>query len=200
MVTLKIRKQQPVVQRRDRCQSAPGDAEACAQSGPQGPRANDQLLRGEGEGIHHKTVVVGAVEVRVRDGGGRANARAHNRRRLYAGRLRLAVVRDRSAKALVPFVTANVVKGARVKTDAHVALRRDRVARRCPGSRGRTAVRRNGNVRRGRRIRGALREEARPGCVASNRCGLNFARPCTFAAMPRIGATHDGTTRALSRG
>jgi len=74
--------------------------------------------RGEGEGVHHKTVVVGAVEVRTRDGGGRANARAHTKRRLYAGRLRLAVAADRSAKSLVPFVTANVVRGARVKTDA----------------------------------------------------------------------------------
>jgi ISXO2 transposase-like protein/transposase-like zinc ribbon protein len=79
--------------------------------------------RGEGEGVHHKTVVVGAVEVRTREDGGRANARAHDRRRLYAGRLRLAVVRDRSGKSLVPFVTASVVKGARVKTDAHDGYR-----------------------------------------------------------------------------
>jgi ISXO2-like transposase domain len=79
--------------------------------------------RGEGEGVHHKTVVVGAVEARTRTEGGRSNARAHTRRRLYAGRLRLAVVDDRSAKSLVPFVTANVVKGAKVKTDAHDGYR-----------------------------------------------------------------------------
>lgn len=75
--------------------------------------------RGEGEGVHHKTLVVGAVEVRKREGEGRSNAKTHTKRKLYAGRLRLAVVEDRSAKSLVPFVTANVVKGAMVKTDAH---------------------------------------------------------------------------------
>lgn len=79
--------------------------------------------RGEGEGVHHKTVVVGAVEVRKRAAGGRADARAHKKRRLYAGRLRLAIVRDRSAKALVPFVRANVVEGAKVRTDAHDGYR-----------------------------------------------------------------------------
>lgn len=79
--------------------------------------------RGEGEGVHHKTIVVGAVEVRKRESGGRANARAHNKRRLYAGRLRLAIVADRRAKALVPFIIANVAKGAKVKTDAHDGYR-----------------------------------------------------------------------------
>ena len=79
--------------------------------------------RGEGAGVHHKTMVVGAVEVRRREEGGRANARAHNNRKLYAGRLRLAIAKDRSAKSLVPFVTANVVKGAKVKTDAHDGYR-----------------------------------------------------------------------------
>lgn len=74
--------------------------------------------RGEGEGVHHKTVVVGAVEVRTRQEGGRANAKTHTKRRLYAGRLRLASVHDPGAESFVPFVTANVVRGARVKTDA----------------------------------------------------------------------------------
>ncbi len=77
--------------------------------------------RGEGEGVHHKTIVVGAVEVRRRDGG--VNSKSHDSRRLYAGRLRLAVVADRSAKSLVPFITRNVVRGAKVKTDAHYGYR-----------------------------------------------------------------------------
>ena len=72
--------------------------------------------RGEGEGVHHKTVVVGAVEVRKHQSGSK-------RRKIYAGRLRLAVARDRSAKSLVPFVTTNVVRGAKVKTDAHDGYR-----------------------------------------------------------------------------
>ena len=71
-------------------------------------------------GVHHKAIVVGAVEARRREGGGRANAMA---RKMYAGRLRLRVVRDRSARSLVPFVTANVVKGAQVKTDGHDGYR-----------------------------------------------------------------------------
>jgi transposase-like protein len=79
--------------------------------------------RGEGEGVHHKAVVVGAVEVRARENGGRSNARTHTKRKLYAGRLRLGIAADRRAKSLVPFVTANVVKGAKVKTDAHDGYR-----------------------------------------------------------------------------
>jgi transposase-like protein len=74
--------------------------------------------RGEGEGVHHKTLVVGAVEVCKREKDGKSH-----KRKIYAGRLRLAIARDRSAKSLVPFVTANVVKGAKVKTDAHDGYR-----------------------------------------------------------------------------
>lgn len=77
--------------------------------------------RGEGEGVHHKTIVVGAVEVRRREG--KVNGKSHDQRKLYAGRLRLAVAADRRDKSLVPFVTANVVKGAKVKTDGHDGYR-----------------------------------------------------------------------------
>ena len=77
--------------------------------------------RGEGEGVHHKTVVIGAVEVRRREG--KVNGKSHDSRKVYAGRLRLAVVADRSAKSLVPFITRNVVVGAKVKTDAHDGYR-----------------------------------------------------------------------------
>lgn len=72
--------------------------------------------RGEGEGVHHKTCVIGAVEVRRREG--TVNSKSHDKRKLYAGRLRLAVVEDRSASSLIPFVITNVAKGAKVKTDA----------------------------------------------------------------------------------
>jgi hypothetical protein len=51
--------------------------------------------RGEGRGTHHKSIVVGAIEVRSRAEDGKKH-----RRRVYAGRLRLRVVPDRSADAL----------------------------------------------------------------------------------------------------
>ena len=70
--------------------------------------------RGEGHGVHHKVCVVGAVEVRTR-----TEDEKKHKRGVYAGRLRLAVVPDRTAESLVPFVTANVTKGAMVRTDGH---------------------------------------------------------------------------------
>jgi hypothetical protein len=68
--------------------------------------------RGEGRGIHHKSIVVGAVEVRSRQGDGKKSAR-----RVYAGRLRLRVVQDRSAEELTGFIKENVVIGTTVRTD-----------------------------------------------------------------------------------
>ena len=69
--------------------------------------------RGEGRGVHHKTLVVGAVEVRQRE-----NQVTKSRRQIYAGRLRLSVVEDRTAKTLVGFVEKNVTKGSLIRTDA----------------------------------------------------------------------------------
>jgi len=66
---------------------------------------------GEGRGVHHKSIVVGAVEVRPHSDG---EARG---RRVYAGRLRLRVVPDRSGAALTGFVKDNVAIGATVRTD-----------------------------------------------------------------------------------
>jgi hypothetical protein len=66
--------------------------------------------RGEGRGTHHKSVVVGAVEVRSRQDNGKSR-----RRKVYAGRLRLRVVPDRSADALTGFVKA--AAGPRLTTD-----------------------------------------------------------------------------------
>jgi hypothetical protein len=68
--------------------------------------------RGEGRGTHHKSIVVGAVEVRSRQDDGKKH-----RRRVYAGRLRLRVVPDRSADALTGFVKDNVALGSTLRTD-----------------------------------------------------------------------------------
>lgn len=66
--------------------------------------------RGEGRGVHDQVCVVGAVEVKQRvtqpereDGKGK-----HRRGGRYAGRLRLAVVPDRKAGTLCPWVESNV--------------------------------------------------------------------------------------------
>jgi predicted RNA-binding Zn-ribbon protein involved in translation (DUF1610 family) len=67
--------------------------------------------RGQGKGSHNMTCVIGAVEVkqrkveRVRDEHDKRKPRRGGR---YAGRLRLAVVPDRTAKTLQGFVEGNV--------------------------------------------------------------------------------------------
>jgi hypothetical protein len=68
--------------------------------------------RGEGRGTHHKSIVVGAVEVRSRTDDGKKH-----KRRVYAGRLRLRVVPDRSADALTGFVKDNIARGSVLRTD-----------------------------------------------------------------------------------
>jgi transposase-like protein len=70
--------------------------------------------RGEGRGVHHKSLVAAALEVRQRKPGTKLNPRRSGR---YAGRVRLAVVPDRSARALGGFVKTVVVPGARIITD-----------------------------------------------------------------------------------
>ena len=72
--------------------------------------------RGQGRGVHDKTLVACAVEVRkskpkVKGAVPRRNGR-------YAGRIRLEVVPDRSAKSLCGFVEAAVEPGAVIVTDA----------------------------------------------------------------------------------
>jgi len=76
--------------------------------------------RGEGRGRHHKTLVVGAIEERKRkeDEEERDHRKALPRRGgLYAGRLRLCIVPDRSAKSLENFVAEAVQPGTRITTD-----------------------------------------------------------------------------------
>ena len=71
---------------------------------------------GEGRGTHNKTLVVAAIEVRQRAprGEGAAVPRRGGR---YAGRLRMDVVPNRTAKALCGFVESAVEPGTMVVTD-----------------------------------------------------------------------------------
>jgi hypothetical protein len=81
--------------------------------------------RGEGRGVHHKTYVLGAVEVRTRKTGEDRSSVGHGdhdggkplKRRVYAGRLRLQVVADRQAATCEGFIRDNVTRGALVRTD-----------------------------------------------------------------------------------
>ena len=70
--------------------------------------------RGEGRGVHHKVLVSCAVEVRRRKPGSKLDNRKDGR---YAGRVRLAVVPDRSANSLGSFVENAVAPGSLIVTD-----------------------------------------------------------------------------------
>jgi hypothetical protein len=80
--------------------------------------------RGEGKGTHHQTLVIGAVEVRKRQGPrpqenvfGEQSKALPRRGGRYAGRLRLAVVPDRTAKSLVGFARMAIAPGSDIITD-----------------------------------------------------------------------------------
>jgi hypothetical protein len=80
--------------------------------------------RGEGRGIHHKTLVSAAVEVRHRKPG---TAQDKQRDGRYAGRVRLAIVADRSADSLCGFVENAVMPASLIVTDdwsGYVSLRK----------------------------------------------------------------------------
>ncbi len=62
--------------------------------------------KGEGHGVHHKKIVVGAVEIREGKGG------------KYGGRLRLRQIKDRSEAELEGFIVDSVLKGTTITTDA----------------------------------------------------------------------------------
>ena len=70
--------------------------------------------RGEGRGVHHKVLVACAVEVRHRKPGTAQDKRKDGR---YAGRVRVAVAADRSAKSLCGFVDGAVAPGTLIITD-----------------------------------------------------------------------------------
>ena len=80
--------------------------------------------RGEGKGMHHKTLVVGCVEVCKRKDPkpsenplGEQSKAIPRRGGRYAGRIRLAVVPDRTAKSLVSFARSAIAPGSNVITD-----------------------------------------------------------------------------------
>jgi len=80
--------------------------------------------RGEGRGVHRKTLVSCAVEVRHREPGTAQDKRKDGR---YAGRVRLAIVPDRSAESLCGFVEGAVEPGTLLVTDdwsAYASLRK----------------------------------------------------------------------------
>ena len=71
--------------------------------------------RGNGRGVHDMALVAGAVEVRQRKRtDGSFNKRKNGR---YAGRVRLALVPDRSAKSLGGFIERTVAPGTKIITD-----------------------------------------------------------------------------------
>lgn len=81
--------------------------------------------RGEGRGTHHKTTVVGAVEVRMRKDAEDRTAKwneSHDggiptKKIVYAGRLRLKVVSGKGADNLTTFIKQNVAAGSTIRTD-----------------------------------------------------------------------------------
>lgn len=70
--------------------------------------------RGKGRGVHDRVLVAGAVEVRQRKRTSSLNKRKTGR---YAGRVRLALVSDRSAQSLGGFIDGNVAPGTTIITD-----------------------------------------------------------------------------------
>ena len=83
--------------------------------------------QGEGRGRHHKTLVVGMVEVLPRKNalgpdpnlpsGQRPQHRGGHGRSFIAGRLRLQVIPNRKQETLEPMVLANVQKYSEVRND-----------------------------------------------------------------------------------
>lgn len=70
--------------------------------------------RGEGRGVHDKTLVSAAIEVRQRKPGTAQDKRKGGR---YAGRLRLSISEDRSGDSLCGFVEGAVQPGTMIITD-----------------------------------------------------------------------------------
>lgn len=71
---------------------------------------------GKGKGVHDQTLVICAVEVRQR--APKPGKKASRRGGRYAGRIRLEVVPDRTAKSLTSFVQSAVLPGTMVVSDA----------------------------------------------------------------------------------
>ena len=76
--------------------------------------------RGKGRGVHHKTLVACAVEVRHRLSDSPLNKRKNGR---YAGRIRLSVLPNRSSASLCGFAEGAVVPGTLLVTDDWASYR-----------------------------------------------------------------------------
>lgn len=82
-------------------------------------------MRGKGRGVHDQTCVIAAVEVRLRRDkrlpvDGEHDKRKPRRGGRYAGRLRMSVIPDRTAKSCAGFVVEQVDPACEmVVTDAH---------------------------------------------------------------------------------
>ena len=82
--------------------------------------------RGEGRGVHNKVTVIGAIEIRTRKDADAREAKwkeTHGlenfplKKKLYAGRLRLQLIPDRSAQSITSFVKENIAPGTNVLSD-----------------------------------------------------------------------------------
>ena len=81
--------------------------------------------RGKGRGVHDKVAVIGSVEVRSIKIGKNTKAKGNANKcdsrpatnKVYAGRLRLQVIPDKSALTITSFVKENVILGATVLSD-----------------------------------------------------------------------------------
>lgn len=79
--------------------------------------------RGEGKGVHHKTLVVAAVEVRTKQPPKdpiekkQWMKKTPARKKIYAGRLRLQVIPDRRMDMLTGFVKENIAPKATILSD-----------------------------------------------------------------------------------
>jgi hypothetical protein len=81
--------------------------------------------RGEGKGVHHKTTIIGAVEVRRRQDAEKRVAKYQQnheggiplKKVFYAGRIRLRVIPRRDRLSLTSFITDCVAPGSTVRTD-----------------------------------------------------------------------------------
>jgi hypothetical protein len=73
-----------------------------------------ERTRGEGCGVHHKVIVSTAVEVRQRKPGTKLDQRKSGR---YVGRVRFAIVPNRSTESLCGFIEHAVEPGTLVVTD-----------------------------------------------------------------------------------
>lgn len=76
------------------------------------------MTRGKGRGVHDQSLVICAVEVRRRKPNAGSGGAVPRRNGRYAGRVRLEVIPDRSAKSIMGFVEAAIEPGAQVVTDA----------------------------------------------------------------------------------